>query len=60
MSLDGLLGVEVRYVLGDGAQVMTVAPSDAPPPLIHWRVRPLQAQDYDRWRELRAGYAAFY
>ncbi len=25
-----------------------------------WQVRPLQSGDHDRWRELYAGYAAFY
>ena len=27
---------------------------------MNWHVRPLQAEDHDRWRELYAGYAAFY
>jgi len=34
--------------------------SGAPQTNAGWRVRPLQAEDHDRWRELYAGYAAFY
>jgi len=36
-----------------------MAPSDAASP-VNWHVRSLQAEDHDRWRELYAGYAAFY
>jgi hypothetical protein len=36
-----------------------MASLDAPQTNAGWRVRPLQAEDHDRWRELYAGYAAF-
>jgi GNAT superfamily N-acetyltransferase len=37
---------------------MTATPSAAAPP--NWTVRPLHSEDEGRWRELYAGYAAFY
>jgi hypothetical protein len=37
---------------------MTATPSAAAPP--SWTVRPLRSEDEGRWRDLYAGYAAFY
>jgi GNAT superfamily N-acetyltransferase len=37
---------------------MNSPPSDASPPT--WSVRPIRAEDEARWRELSAGYSAFY